>query len=138
MLSTDRKWPFLAQGYCERRDDDTLASCDPSDAFPDAVNQWKKQIETASIDSNAYAKTLTAILGDLVCSDKGDRIYGFDKGDRIYVLRRLLHTEHARYDTGREMPALVKRITNAECPLSMALTDADKETIASASGGMPR
>jgi uncharacterized protein YjbI with pentapeptide repeats len=114
---------------CERRDNDTLASCDPSDALPDAVKQWKKTIEAASIDPNAYAKALTAILGDLVCSDKGDR---------IYVLRGLLHTDHGLDDIGPERPALMKRITSTECPLSTALTDADKETIASISGRMPR
>jgi uncharacterized protein YjbI with pentapeptide repeats len=107
---------------CERKDD-TLASCNPSDAPPDAVKQWKKMIEAASIGPNPYTKALAAILGDLVCSDEADL---------IYVLRGLLNSDRFG-DTGREMPTLAKRITSAECPLSTALTDGDKYDIAAAS-----
>jgi uncharacterized protein YjbI with pentapeptide repeats len=110
---------------CGRRDDDTLASCDPSDAPPDAVKQWKKMIVAASIDRTPYTKALAAILGDLVCSDDDDS---------LYVLRGLLHSHHL-LSTGPEKLALVKRITSAECPLSTALTDADKRAIAAASHG---
>jgi uncharacterized protein YjbI with pentapeptide repeats len=105
---------------CERNDANTLAPCNPSDAPPDAVEQWKKMIEAAAIDRIPYAKALATILGDLVCSDETDQ---------IYVLRGLLHTSQLPFDTGPEMPALVSRITSAECPLSKALTDADKRDI---------
>jgi hypothetical protein len=107
---------------CGRRDDDTLAPCDPSAAPPDTVQQWKKMIEAASIDRGCYAKVLTSILGDLICSDKADR---------IYVLRELLRNKHL-FDTREEMPALAKRITSAECPVSTALTDADQRNLAPA------
>lgn len=109
---------------CKRRDDDTLASCDPSDAPPDAVRQWEKKIEAASSDPNTYSKAFTTILGDLLCSDKADR---------IYVLRELLSYTEFLERTGSERPALVKRITSPECPLSMELTDADKRILGAAS-----
>jgi uncharacterized protein YjbI with pentapeptide repeats len=100
--------------------DDTLASCDPAAAPPAAVQQWKKMIEKASVDDRAYAKALASILGDLVCSDEPDL---------IYVLRGLLRS--GRFDDTRsEMPALAARITSSECPVSKALTDADKRAIA--------
>jgi uncharacterized protein YjbI with pentapeptide repeats len=110
---------------CERRDDDTLASCDPSDAPPDAVKQWKKMIEAASVDPNAYAKAFTALVGDLLCSDKADR---------IYVLRGLLSYVNFFENTGAETPALIKRITSPECPLSIELTDFDKHTLGAGPG----
>jgi hypothetical protein len=102
------------------RTGDSLASCDPSVTPPDAVQQWKKTLEGAIVDHNAYAKALASILGDLVCS--GDP-------DVIYVLRGLLHNQRFQ-NTGAETPALAKRITSAECPVSAALTDADKRVIA--------
>jgi hypothetical protein len=105
---------------CKRRDDDTLASCDPADAPPDAVKQWEKRIEAANSDPNTYSKAFTAILGDLLCSDKADR---------IYVLRELLSYPNFLTRTGSEKPALVERITSPECPLSMELTDADKRIL---------
>ena len=112
---------------CKRKDDDTLASCDPSDAPPDAVKQWEKRIEAANSDPNTYSKAFTAILGDLLCSDKADR---------IYVLRELLSypTSYPNFltRTGSEKPALVERITSPECPLSMELTDAEKRMLGAA------
>jgi len=111
---------------CEKRDDDALASCDPSDLPPDAVKQWKKMLEAASVDPNAYAKALTAILGDLLCSHQADR---------LDVLHGLLITD--RGDTNPDGPALLKRITSTECPLSVDLTDADNHYVAAASGGKP-
>jgi uncharacterized protein YjbI with pentapeptide repeats len=99
-----------------------LASCDPSVEPPDAVKEWKKMIEAARVDQGAYAKALAAILGDLVCSNEADR---------IYVLRGLLRSDRFS-ETGAEEPALAKRITSPECPVSAALTDADKTAIAEA------
>jgi Pentapeptide repeats (8 copies) len=106
---------------CARKDAEALASCDPSDPTPDAVTRWKEMIEAANIDHNTYAEALAKILGDLVCSDRTDR---------IYVLRGLLQSDQLQDDTGPELPALVKRITSTECPPSMALTDSDKSSLA--------
>ncbi len=104
---------------CARKGD-TLDSCDASADVPDAVKKWQKTIEAAGVDQIVYAKALSAILGNLVCSNEGDR---------IYVLRGLLRS--GRFlDTGAEMPALAKRITSPECPVSTALTDDDKTLIA--------
>jgi len=105
---------------CKRRDDGALASCDPSDAPPDAVKQWKNRIEAASSAPNTYSKAFTGILGDLLCSDKADR---------IYVLRELLSYPNFLERTGSERPALIKRIASPECPLSMELTDAEKRML---------
>ena len=107
---------------CARKGD-SLASCDPAADPPDSVKEWKKMIEAASVDQGAYAKALAAILGDLVCSNEADR---------IYVLRGLLRS-YRLLKAGAEMPALAKRITSPECPVSTALTDADKTAIAEAS-----
>jgi hypothetical protein len=107
---------------CARRGDD-LASCDPVANPPDTVKAWKKMIEAATVDQGAYAKALAAILGGLVCSNEPDR---------IDVLRGLLRSNRL-LQTGAEMPALGKRITSPECPVSAALTAADKTAIAAVS-----
>jgi hypothetical protein len=99
-----------------------LASCNPSADLPDIVKGWKKMIEAAKVDRDTHAKTLAVILRDLVRSNEADR---------IYVLRGLLRSDRFR-DTGKEMPALATHITSAECPVSTALTDADKSAIAEA------
>jgi uncharacterized protein YjbI with pentapeptide repeats len=101
--------------------DDGLASCDPAAAPPDAVTQWEKMIEAASINPSAYTKALAAILGDLVCTA--------EKGEGIYVLRGLLKSARIN-ETGSEVSGLAKRITSTECPISKALTYADKREIA--------
>jgi hypothetical protein len=106
---------------CARKGDN-LASCDPAADQPDTVKAWEKMIEAAKVDQGVYAKALTAILGGLVCANEPDR---------IYVLRGLL-SSHRFLQTGKEMPALAKRITSPECPVSAALTDADKTAIAEA------
>jgi uncharacterized protein YjbI with pentapeptide repeats len=105
---------------CKRRNDDTLASCDPSDPLPNAVTQWEKKIEAAGSDPNTYSKAFTALVGDLLCSDAADR---------IYVLRGLLWWGNFFDSTGSETPVLFKRITSPECPLSKELTDADKRIL---------
>lgn len=102
--------------------DTALASCNPAADPPDTVKAWKKMIEAATVDKGAYAMALAAILGDLVCSNEADR---------IYVLRGLL-SPYRSLKTGAKMPALAKRITSPECPVSTALTDADKTAIAAA------
>jgi uncharacterized protein YjbI with pentapeptide repeats len=104
----------------EVREGEALASCDPSADLPNVVKEWKTRIERATDGQDIYAKVLAKILGDLVCSETPDR---------IDVLRGLLRAN--RFDlTGNEMSALAKRIT--KCPVSKALTDADKRVIAEA------
>ncbi len=121
----DRALERVAILDCARQKvgDTALASCDPAADPPDTVKEWKKMIEAAKVDQGAYAKALAAILGGLVCSNEPDR---------IYVLRGLLCVRIASLETGAEMPALAKRITSPECPVSTALTDADKTAIAEA------
>ena len=99
--------------------DNTLASCDPSAEPPDAVTQWKKMVQDASVDQGAYAKALSAILGGLVCTNDLDL---------IYVLRGLLNSDRF-LQTGREIPTLAKRIKSAECAVSTTLTAFDKDDI---------
>jgi hypothetical protein len=78
-------------------------------------------IEAAKVDQGAYAKALAAILGDLDCSNEADR---------IYVLRGLLRFNLLREaEIGTEIPALAKLITSPKCPVSAALTAADKSAI---------
>jgi hypothetical protein len=101
----------------------TLASCDACADPPDAVKKWKKQIEDASVDQVVYAQALAKILGDLVCSKDSDR---------IDVLHGLLGSSRF-LQAGGEMPVLAKRIASAECPVSAALTEADKGALATAS-----
>ena len=111
---------------CARKGDD-LASCDPAADPPDTVKEWEKMIEAASVDRAAYSKAFAAILGDLVCSNEPDRIHvlrGLLPPDRFHEGRLL--------QTGAEMPALAKRMTSPGCPVSTALTAADKSAIAEA------
>jgi uncharacterized protein YjbI with pentapeptide repeats len=107
--------------------DTSLASCDLAADPPDSVKEWKKMIEAAKVGRGTYAKALAAILGGLVCSNEGDR---------IYVLRGLLRSGRFR-QTGAEMPALATRIMSPKCPVSTALTAADKTAIAEASKKTP-
>jgi uncharacterized protein YjbI with pentapeptide repeats len=132
---------------CGKTDYNALASCDPSHDPPEAVKQWKKMIEAASVDPDRYAKALSAILGNLVCTINlnsdldipmipgASIVTSTTRGsiemtipprtnDQIYVLRGLLHTYRVA-DTGAELPALIKRITSTDCPVSMALTGTD-------------
>ena len=101
--------------------DPTLASCDPSIPPPPEAAAWRKALEDARVDDAAYAKALAAELKTLVCS-AGD--------DATYILRGLLRG--ARYHESRleaagvEAPALVDFIMSKDCPVSAALTDADK------------
>ena len=102
---------------------EALASCDPSADLPNVVKEWKAQIERATDVRAIYAKALAKILGDLVCSEAPDR---------IDVMRGLLRAN--RFDlTGNEMPALEKRVTSAECPVSKALTNSDRYVISETS-----
>lgn len=91
---------------------DIFASCDPSSERPAEVNKWIEIIRAASVDKRAYNRALAKILGDLVCSNEPYR---------LDVLQRLLFADMLRR-TGDEAPALSKRITSAECPVSKTFT----------------
>jgi hypothetical protein len=118
----DRALERVAILDCARKGEN-LSSCDPA-ADPLDVKVWKKIIEAAGVDQGAYAKALAAILGDLVCSNDPDRTYVL-----CGILRFGLAGEVRLFQIAAEMPALAKRITSPECPVSTALTDADKTTI---------
>jgi Pentapeptide repeats (8 copies) len=121
----DRALERVAILDCARKGGD-LASCDPSAEPPNAVKEWRKMIEAASVDWAAYGKALATILGDLVCSNTL-------APDRIYVLRGLLRSDLLREpETGAAISALAKRFTSSECPVSTALRAADKSAIAEA------
>jgi hypothetical protein len=47
--------------------DRTLASCDPSAQPPPEARAWRKALEAAGVDDQAYAKALAKVLRDLVC-----------------------------------------------------------------------
>jgi uncharacterized protein YjbI with pentapeptide repeats len=96
-----------------------FASCDPSAETPSEVNDWKGIIRAASIDERAYKKALAAILGDLICSNDP---YGVD------VLGGVARNGRMQ-ETGEEAPALVERITSAECPVSKKLTASNKRAL---------
>jgi hypothetical protein len=97
------------------RTGDTLASCDPSIEPPPAVRKFKLAIESASVHEKAYFRVLAEILDKLVCSGGPDA---------IHVLRGLLTGQIEI--VSREAPTLVTRLTGSACPVSAALTDADK------------
>jgi hypothetical protein len=98
--------------------DPTLASCNPSIQPPEPAARWQKALEDARVEDPAFMKALAEVLRSLVCS--GDE-------DAIYVLRGLgspLNSVFAQ--TGAEAPALVGFIMGKDCPVSAALTDADR------------
>jgi len=103
---------------CQRKDD-TLASCDPSIKPPPTVQEWRKEMERASVDEDTYRKALATILDQLVCSGKPDS---------IHVLRGLVRSKRIK-DVGREAPAMIARFMSVACPVSAALTDDDKESL---------
>jgi hypothetical protein len=82
--------------------------------------KWKKKIEAKAIpagDPYASARELKA----LVCS--GD-------ADAAYVVRGLLKNDGIIFGkTGAQAPGLVEAILKPDCPVSAALTEADKATL---------
>jgi uncharacterized protein YjbI with pentapeptide repeats len=103
--------------------DTTLASCDPDPALerPPEAAAWRKALEDASVDRQAYAKALAKALRTLVCSG-GD--------DALFILRGLFYTpveEISRLRAaGSEAPALVDFIMSKDCSVSSLLTADDR------------
>ena len=100
---------------CSNRDS-TLASCNPSLPLPPEAEAWRKALQEARVDDQAYASALAETLKKLVCS--GD-------ADSIYVVRgagfrtRLLATRHAA-------PDLIDDLMDKEskdCSVAAAMTD---------------
>jgi len=101
-----------------RTPDKTLASCDPSAPPPPEAVTWRKALEAARVDEEAYAEALAKALKELVCS--GD--------DAIYVVRGAGFQERLKA-AGAAASSLIDDLTNKDskdCPVSASLTDADK------------
>ncbi|MGH6847504.1 MAG: pentapeptide repeat-containing protein [Methylocella sp.] len=95
---------------------------DPGSPFADAARMpdWRKKIEDAAmVESEEYKKALIGELKALACS--GD-------GDAAYVVRGLSAYGRIK-DTGGRAAELVDAILKPDCPVSAALTDADKAAL---------
>jgi hypothetical protein len=55
--------------------DKTLESCDPSNPPPPEAAAWRKALNGANVDREAYAEALVKALRELVCSGGGDSVY---------------------------------------------------------------
>ena len=102
--------------------DKTLASCDPDPSAepPPEAAAWRKALEDARVDDSAFAKALATELQALVCSGGDDAVYALRGLEEFPPLNRRLA------DAGPEAPALIDFIMSKDCPVSAALTDADK------------
>jgi len=121
--------------------DETLSSCDPLNSWipplapPPEDARWRRALEDARVDDAAYAKALAAELKTLVCAGGDDAEYvlsGAVLGDPIGATpfnTRMIGTVVGAgriAATSSEAPALVDFIMSKDCPLSNALTGADK------------
>ena len=106
--------------------DKTLASCNPSTEAPPEAAVWRKALEAASVkDAQTYRTALVAEIRTLVCSS-GD--------DAAYILRGLLYGSLQfgiirLQAVGPEAPELVDSIMSKDCPVSVALTAADRASL---------
>jgi uncharacterized protein YjbI with pentapeptide repeats len=95
---------------------------DPGGSFAEEAKMpdWRKEIEAAtSVEPEEYKTALAGELKALACS--GD-------ADARYVVRGL-DTNGRIKDTGAQAPGLVEAILKPDCPVSAALTDADKAAL---------
>jgi uncharacterized protein YjbI with pentapeptide repeats len=106
-----------------------IESLDPNKPFEleSEVPKWKKEnLEAKRSAPEEYEKTLAGELKLLACS--GD-------ADAAYVVRGLIGTAHDRLgadqitSTHAQAPDLVDAILKPDCPVSAALTDADKAAL---------
>ena len=100
--------------------DPTLASCIPTVEPPPEAAAWRKALDPASVDDDAYTKALAMTLKDLVCSG-GD--------DAIFVLRGSGFQSGLEDRVGRAASDLIDDLMNKDskdCPVAAALTDADR------------
>jgi hypothetical protein len=99
-----------------------LASCDPSVQPPPEAAAWRKALEAASVDDDAYRSALAKILKDLVCSGSDDAIYVARGGgfrNRIF-------------DAGAAASGLIDDLINNDsknCRVAAALTEADRANL---------
>ena len=116
--------------------DSTLAPCSP---LADDTSQ-KKSLEDARVEDSAYAKTLAAVLKDLVCNGVDNGAFYFTgrpsivHDSAIYVLRGLAFSFLAQTSrigaTGPEAPALIEDfIKSKDCLVFTTLGDADKAAL---------
>jgi uncharacterized protein YjbI with pentapeptide repeats len=101
------------------RSDEALPSCNPSAAPPPQAAEWRRALESASVDETSYARALAKTLKELVCSGGDDaiRIVG---GEGFQ--RRLLAAE-------TEAVALIAELMNKDskdCPVSATLPNDDR------------
>jgi hypothetical protein len=85
-------------------------------------------LEKGRVDETSYRSVLADQLKSLACS--GDE-------NAPYIVRGLIANERIK-DTGAQAPGLVEGILNPDCPVSAALTEADKaapKKIAKEAGG---
>jgi hypothetical protein len=97
----------------------TFASCDPTAETPPAAATWRKALESAREDDEAYAKALAKVLNNLVCS--GDE-------EAIHVVRGLGFQSRLSA-AGVASIDLIDDLVNKDskdCPASTSLTDAER------------
>jgi hypothetical protein len=84
---------------------------------PEASEQ--ETLEKGRVDETAYRSALADQLKSLACS-----------GDEYapYIVRGLIANDRIE-DTGAEAPGLVEAILKPDCPVSAALTEADKAAL---------
>ena len=102
--------------------DRTLAPCDPSVTPAAEASAWRKSLEAARVDEQAYALALANTLKELVCSG-GD--------DAIQVLRGAGFQSRLEA-AGSAASDLIEDLTNKDskdCPVSAALTDAERANL---------
>ncbi|MBG0794297.1 pentapeptide repeat-containing protein [Methylocystis sp. H62] len=106
----------IARLDCKKSGDD-LAPCKANAA---AVPKVREVIEGARTDEATYEQVLAMLLRPLICASEANA---------IQILRGLA-TNGRLTATGQEAPALIEDIlTGKDCPVSTALTDADKERL---------
>jgi uncharacterized protein YjbI with pentapeptide repeats len=123
--------------------DSTLTSCDPTRPPSGEAAAWQSLLEGSRVDDVAYSKALASVLRTEVCVGLGDRggQYAGGRGKRVldyafvenaaFVLRGLMASTmlppgSRLNETGPEAPALIDFIMSRDCPVSAALTDAEK------------
>jgi hypothetical protein len=118
--------------------DSTLASCSP----PVDDTSQQKSLEDARVDDSTYAKSLAAVLKDLVCNGVDNGAFYFTgrmpiiRDSAIYVLRGLMYAfapsapQYSRIGvTGPEAVPLIDSIESKDCLVFTTLSDADRAVL---------
>ena len=112
--------------------DKTLASCDPEAPAPPEDIMWRKALETACLNEEAYEAALVRTLKDLVCSRNRDAIHVVRGAAFLVRLQTLLIWELNAKHADRGAIDLINDLTNKNsknCPVSASLTDADRTNL---------